>query len=599
MRPARAPRQFNLYGLLAALPVLGILPLVSFAAVTLYLLWEGQQAEARKDLQQTVRTLAVAVERELAGSIGQLERLAELPLLGSDDGLQAFHAHARRVLARQPAWLNITLNEPDGTQRVNASMPFGESLPRAPRAHHEQVLRTGLPAVSDIYVSRRSEALAIAASVPVLRDGAVRWVLTARLEPAALSRLLRDQRARPGFIASITDRTHRVVARSRDIELYFGQRYTDQLVASLQAAPAGTARLDALDGTPVLAAWQRLDWGWTVSLGVPRSVYDSPLQRSVALLGLIGLGILAAGVLASVAMAQRITHAVHAARDDAMRLAEGGEVASRASRIRQLHELSQSLRQGSLRLRATMAERAALLVAERAARERAEAASRGKDELIAMLGHELRNPLSAIANAARLVDDARLPAPERARMREVLDRQVRHMRRLIDDLLDVSRVLAGKIPLLREPVDLAEVVERALAALRAAGRLSAHELQTDLHAARVDGDPVRLEQVVTNLVGNAAKYTPEGGRIGVALRAEGDQAVLRVADDGIGMDAALLARAFDLFAQGDQDLHRASGGLGLGLTLARRLVQMHGGTLTGQSEGPGRGSVFEVRLPLA
>jgi PAS domain S-box-containing protein len=243
-------------------------------------------------------------------------------------------------------------------------------------------------------------------------------------------------------------------------------------------------------------------------------------------------------------------------------------------------------------------QRTTLLKSERAARAEAEAANRIKDEFLAMLGHELRNPLGAISNAVAVLDETESQDPAALHLHDILTRQTRHLTRLIDDLLDVSRLTSGKIGLDRQRMDLRTVTANCLTSLEAAGRIAAHKLYFDGRPALVEGDPTRLEQVIANLVDNAVKYTPPGGSIRVHVGPEDGQAVIRVQDTGVGITPDLLARVFELFVQDRQSLHRAGGGLGLGLTLVKRLVDLHGGTVSASSDGPGTGSTFVVRLPL-
>src|SRR5262245_19180578 len=243
------------------------------------------------------------------------------------------------------------------------------------------------------------------------------------------------------------------------------------------------------------------------------------------------------------------------------------------------------------------AERAELLRRERAARTAAEAASRAKDEFLAMLGHELRNPLAAIANASEALDQGAQTAETQRRLITIVARQARHLSRMVDDLLDVSRVSSGKIVLSREPVDLREVAERAVAAFREAGRITSHQLSMSAECVVVYGDPTRLEQIMGNLLDNALKYTPPGGQVSVAVGRSGRSAVLCVRDTGVGIAPELLPHIFDLFVQARRSIDRAEGGLGLGLALVRRLVELHGGTVIASSAGPGQGSEFTVRLP--
>ena len=243
-------------------------------------------------------------------------------------------------------------------------------------------------------------------------------------------------------------------------------------------------------------------------------------------------------------------------------------------------------------------QRTAVREAE-AARADAEAASRAKDEFLAMLGHELRNPLAPIQTALQLM---RLRGDTSAdRERTVIERQVRHLTRLVDDLLDVSRIAQGKVDLKRERIGLADVIAKAIELTSPLIEQRRHSLdvQVPREGLHVDGDPVRLAQIVANLVTNAAKYTEPEGLISVLAERSADQVIVRVRDTGIGISTDMLPRIFDLFVQEQQGLERSQGGLGLGLTIVRSLVQMHGGTVSAHSEGPGRGSEFVIRLPSA
>jgi signal transduction histidine kinase len=226
-------------------------------------------------------------------------------------------------------------------------------------------------------------------------------------------------------------------------------------------------------------------------------------------------------------------------------------------------------------------------------------ADRRKDEFLAMLAHELRNPLAPIRNALHIMKLAGTDGAVVGQVREMMERQVQHMTRMVDDLLDVSRITRGKIELRKEVVDLASVVGRTVEATRPLFEDRRHELAVDLppKTLRLEADPTRLEQVLANLLNNAAKYTDQGGHIRLSARQEGGELVLRVRDTGVGIAPDMLARIFEPFMQADRVLHQSQGGLGIGLTLVRRLVEMHGGSVTAYSEGPGKGSEFVLRLP--
>jgi signal transduction histidine kinase len=226
-------------------------------------------------------------------------------------------------------------------------------------------------------------------------------------------------------------------------------------------------------------------------------------------------------------------------------------------------------------------------------------ADRRKDEFLAILAHELRNPLAPLRNSLESMRLAPEDVESVSAARAIMERQVDQMVRLIDDLLDVSRVSRGKIKLGRETLEVKALVDGALEVCRPAIEAAGHRVQVMLpeHALRIEGDRTRLVQVLCNLLSNATKYTISGGQILLDARAEGSDVVISVTDNGIGIPQAMLARVFDMFTQVDRSLERAQGGLGIGLTLVKRLVELHGGSVLATSDGEGRGSRFVVRLP--
>jgi signal transduction histidine kinase/ActR/RegA family two-component response regulator len=227
-------------------------------------------------------------------------------------------------------------------------------------------------------------------------------------------------------------------------------------------------------------------------------------------------------------------------------------------------------------------------------------ADRRKDEFLATLGHELRNPLAPLRSAVGVMQMLAVNDPKLREARDVIDRQLRQLTCLVDDLLDVSRISRGKIVLQKEPIELAEIVARAVESSAPMLEARQHHLALDLPSEKVwlEADPARLEQVVANLLNNAAKYTPNGGRIRLSADHQGQQVVLRVSDNGVGIAPKMLPHVFDLFTQAEPTLDRSEGGLGIGLTLVRSLVEQHGGSVQAFSEGLGQGSEFVVRLPL-
>jgi len=222
--------------------------------------------------------------------------------------------------------------------------------------------------------------------------------------------------------------------------------------------------------------------------------------------------------------------------------------------------------------------------------------SQAKDEFLAMLSHELRNPLAAIGNAVHLLDKSDPHTQPWRLAKEIIGRQSTHLNRLVEDLLDVGRAITGKIVLDLQPLDLAQSVHFAIESLRAAGKTQKHRVEFRGASLWARVDATRMEQIATNLLTNALKNTPAGGRIDISVYQEGEEAVLKVSDTGIGLEAHDASLVFDLFYQANQDMHRSKGGLGIGLTLVRRIVELHGGTVSVKSEGLGKGATFTVRL---
>ena len=337
--------------------------------------------------------------------------------------------------------------------------------------------------------------------------------------------------------------------------------------------------------------------GWIVAVSVPAAEIDGVARRAVML---VAIGMLAALLVAAGAAAlfgRRLVNATHGAAASATALGHGGLPPRPRTGIAEFDHLQRCIGEAGRKLAAAEGERSALLQREQEARALAEEQVRIRDDFLAMLSHELRNPLSGIVGAVQLLRmDS--PRPElKSQAQDILMRQSRHLTRIVDDLLDLARLARGKVKLDMGPVELSAVVESTVAALRVAGRVQ-HTLTTRLEPAWVRADRTRIEQVVMNLVTNALKYTPPGGAIDIALETRAGEALLTVLDNGVGIAPDLMPRLFDIFVQGKVSLDRSQGGLGIGLSLVRSLVTLHGGSIDAESAGTGQGSVFTVRLPL-
>ena len=270
---------------------------------------------------------------------------------------------------------------------------------------------------------------------------------------------------------------------------------------------------------------------------------------------------------------------------------------AKVSIFAELFRKTRALERLNAELEERVAERTAAL---EATTHQLQEANHRKDEFLAMLAHELRNPLAPIRTAVQLLRLKELTEPHRRRARDVIERQVEHLVNLIDDLLDVSRITRGMITLQLEPVLVGAIVARAVETARPAIDSHRHSLELDLpdELISVEGDKTRLVQVIANILHNAAKFMDPGGRIRLRVWRDGQNAVIQISDTGIGIAPELLPTIFELFTQVHSKSERAQGGLGIGLALVRRLTEMHGGSVTAESEGPGRGATFNVRLPM-
>jgi signal transduction histidine kinase len=573
-----------------------IVPLALMSGVSLLALLHQQRQQAERAGIELARALVTAVDAELQRSISVLQVLAAAPSLERRE-IQRFHEVTRRTLQNNPSWLTVILADPQGRQITNARFAYGDALPSVvERASFERVLRTGEPAVGALARGPGTQ-LAVPVRVPVIRAGELRYVLTAAVKPDDFVDIINRQRVPGDWVVSVFDVNNIRVARSRQHREYLGGAPAPSLAELMRKrGDEGAGITQVLEGESVYAAYSRShETGWSVAIGIPRSHVELAALRSLIVYG--------GGLLISIALA--VFAALIVGRGIARPMAELGAAARALGRrerlelpqtpIAEIRQVADSLAVAADERARGEAEREQLLSREQQARAIAEAANRSKDEFLAMLGHELRNPLGAIANAAQLLGAA--DEQSRAHARAVIGRQVQHLARMTDDLLDAARAMTGKIVLQRQPLDLADAAGRVLSTLRASGRTGQRRIVQALAPAWVDADPTRIEQIIGNLVGNALKFTPDGGTITVSVARQGDEAVLRVADTGIGMEPELTARVFEPFVQGERPLDRSQGGLGIGLTLVRRLAELHGGSAAAESQGEGRGSIFTVRMP--
>ena len=437
-------------------------------------------------------------------------------------------------------------------------------------------------------------------AVPVLRNDALNGIIYVGIEHRGWLDFLNRLPVADGATLTLNDRDGRIIARTLNDEQWAGKRSSSAFLERTLGRSEGAFETRGLEGQRFYAAFSRSERsGWLVSTGVPAGVVESGLSAPTTVLG---LGILTAAVFASLLaffLGRRVADTISALAAHAKSMTESNRpAASESLPIAEAETIRIALDEARSELDARERSVSQALAREARSRAAAEHANEAKDQFIAMLGHELRNPLSAISAAAAVQQMPAADAQTQVRAREIVQRQLRHLTDIVNDLLDVSRLTIGKIALNRRPVDLAAAVGNVIASFRDAGRSGHVTIESSLAPARVFADETRIEQVVVNLLDNACKYTPAGGRVEVRVEAVGDEAVLSVKDDGTGISEDLLPHVFDLFAQGPRTIDRAQGGLGLGLTVVRRLVELHEGSVGVQSAGANHGSTFIVRLPI-
>jgi signal transduction histidine kinase len=605
-------RPHNLNQALSWLLASVIVPLLLGALALLVVQAQHERQLAQTQISALAQTLLNAVERELDHGRAQLEVLAAAPVIDRQDW-QLLHRFAGDVAQQRPGSL-IGLTGPDGQQLLNTAMRWGEpqpnlwkladqrqevmwegrSLPLSSQNVTRQVFETGKVVYSDLYYGLFIQRPTLAVSVPVQRDGKVLYALTLSFPPALLDQLIRSSVNAPGLRAAVVDRKGVVVASNAAASSRLGDKM--QPITMEPGASAGNYDITARDGTRLRGAYAvSAHNGFVVRVAFPLAVSLWPSRATSAGWAALVIAALAASVLLAGFLGRRIAKPL---RELGQAAREGRLPADpRDSGIHEIDVLSQALRAGA---EAERQRREQLIVSSKRIQEEAalRKAARQKDEFLATLAHELRNPLGPIRTAVELIRRRNPPDPTVRRARDVIERQVSHLSRLVDDLLDVSRITLGTIHLRKELLDLGAVAAGAAESVRSAADAAGLTMKLKIpQAVTVNGDPTRLAQCIVNLLHNAVKFTPHGGHIVLRVAQKGATAVVDVSDSGIGIAPENLERIFELFVQEQTSGSHGNTGLGIGLALTRRLIALHGGTVKARSAGTGQGTTLRIELP--
>jgi signal transduction histidine kinase/CheY-like chemotaxis protein len=578
------PAKVGLRWVVVALTLSIVAPLGLLSAVSLQRAWRRQRANIDRQNIATARAISVAIDTEVETTTAALEVFGVLHALDVPD-LAAFDSLARRLIVRQYDWSSIILA--DSANRVLAAFPDGgadvSNSPAAGWAH--TVITTDKPLVSNLFTLADVPGNFVMIAVPIARDGHAKLALGARVRSDSLSAILRAQQAGPSVIVALVDPTNRIVARTTQENGYVGTRVTQAFIDAAAGKSEGTYEGVTREGVPNYAAFSRSQHGLVVAIAIPREEVDGPVRRLLWILAGVWVVILAVGAGVGLLFGQVVVRAMRSASRAAMALARGEPVAPAGSRIYEIDDLATGLREAAMTLEARNRER--------------DEASRLKDEFLMTISHELRTPLTAIYGWSRMLSTNQLREGQRDRALLAIERNAKALGQLVNDLLDVSRVVSGKLRLDVQAVALPEVVAAAIDAIRPAAIAKNITVATAVAPGEmaVSGDAGRLQQVVWNLLSNAVRFTPPGGRIDVEIARTIDSVSIAVRDTGSGIAADFLPHVFERFRQGGAGTTRTHGGLGLGLAIVRHLAELHGGTVRAENNAPPPGATFWVALP--
>jgi signal transduction histidine kinase/CheY-like chemotaxis protein len=581
-----------------------MLPLVLASAFAVNQIRLEEKEAALASLHKTVDAIGLTVDRDIQSSI------AAMMALGNSEHLQtgnfeAFYAQAKAINRAKDTW--VALYKSDGKQVFHTSVPFSaQPSGQVISVLAEKVKTTQKPFISDIFVGPVTGRQLIAVYVPTSAVGSTQYVLAQAFSLEHWKDIAKQQDIPEDWIVAVIDRAGRFIARSHKSDDFLGRPARPELVAAAAVKDFGLIRHSTLEGIESYDAFNHSELtGWIIAVAAPVTSVDAPIIRAVqTATGGFLLAMLVSGILAA-AFARRFVSAVQNASTAAIALGKGQtpKMVSHTS-IVEVNELNQSLTHAGdllekerLARQVAEAERERLLVVEHQAYAAIQKENTAKDHFLAMLGHELRNPLAAISGAVEVLALSNQGTKDSNHHLSIIKRQNRHLIHIIDDLLDMSRLMAGKIVLNPQLVNLAECLHRCVDGLKAAQRVNGHSINVTAETVWINADPVRIEQIIINLIGNALKFSETQSTINIDLEQIGSQAIVRVQDHGTGMTPELIAQVFEPFIQGPPPVSGDHGGLGVGLALVKQLVGLHGGTVTVASAGLNQGSTFTCYFP--
>ena len=590
---------------LALIATATLLPVMVFSAIALNMLLDAERKAVLRSLHETARSTALMIDREIGSAETGLKVLGTSARLTAGD-MAGFYEQARLMRVGNGSW--TVLLDGDGQQIVNTVVPFGSALPvpsAAVREGVQSVLRNERTLVSDLVTGTLTKRYLTTVNVPIPPVAGKRYVLSQVFAADHFMEVFRQNRIPATWTVAVIDHAGHFIARNRQSEQMVGRPARPELVKAASAIADGEIRHKTWEGVDSFDVFTHSPLsGWTVAVAVPAEAVEASARKAVLVAAAGLLAALLAAVGTAALVSRRLLTSIGGIDMAAAALAGGEPPPPVRTGVAELDRLAKSLTGAGIVLLqekqsrlAAESERARLLENERIARLDAEQQNRQKDQFLAMLGHELRNPLSAISGAIAVMKARDASAALNVRAHTIIERQSNHLSHIVDDLLDLSRMSMGRIILEKQPLDLAAVVHASIDTLHAAGRVGACDIGIEAEPVWIDADRTRLDQIIGNVLGNALKFSSRKGRIDITVSGNANEAVWTVRDFGIGISPDLMPNIFDAFVQGAAQADHALGGLGIGLNLVRQLVQLHGGTITVSSAGVGAGTLVEVRFP--
>jgi signal transduction histidine kinase len=579
-----------------------ILPVACLSMLGLSMLLKFERESRFHAIEEVARSTSLLIDSEIAIAEASINNIANSQDIATDN----FERLHRLLSATRKSPLSWTLiADYDGNGLMNTLVPYGTPLAQRSGPWAAKIYDGQKTHVGGYFIGAKSKRGVVSVNVPLPLSAGKKYVVTQIFDPNYFDKVFRRNVLPPSWIIGIFDANGVSFARNLNAGRFIGRQVRPELFDAARREHIGMLRHVTRDGIEVYDTFVRsASTGWTVAIGVPAAEIESASRLTAWSTATALLVVLGGAVGIAVFFGRRIDKSLESATLAAHALARGEITPVTRSKLKEADELLGALHRTSVALAEESAarialkrERERLLDSERAARKQAETQSEAKDTFIAMLSHELRNPLAAISSAIAVIRLPQMTAPKTDRAWEIVTRQLRHLTRMVEDLLDVRRVLSGKATLTKERVDVGSLLTFCCDSRRMAAA-KRHEWRVQTEDVWVLGDRTRLEQIIDNLLVNAMKFTPEGGRITVRNYSDDDAAVIEIADSGVGIAPDVMPTIFDSLVQGPTTIDRSQGGLGLGLSIARGLVQMHGGSLSAHSDGLGKGSTFVVRLPL-